>query len=302
MERRGNMSWERPSSPDGFIDAGAWGEISGTPGEKPRASSRTEEKRPFLITVSGSRKDSGKSALAASLVRALRPCAAAKVAVHEGEPEGERFLEEREPVLDPSTDTARLLEAGARPVYLLKTTEGRLAQDLEELLRRLGGDTVVLEGNRILRHLRPDHAIFVMDSPLEEFKPSAREALAKAHTVVLERRAMPPGARGKDLISLEKRIKEINPRVKLLVVEELGPQRTLEILLSRIAGRLGGGRMEGQVDERVLEAVKERAPEGRLPCEEALRLAAELGVPPLEVGKAANLLGVKIVRCSLGCF
>jgi hypothetical protein len=34
----------------------------------------------------------------------------------------------------------------------------------------------------------------------------------------------------------------------------------------------------------------------------ALKLAEELRVPPAEVGKAANALDVKIVKCSLGCF
>ncbi|MBC7231226.1 MAG: hypothetical protein H5T74_12650 [Actinobacteria bacterium] len=60
--------------------------------------------------------------------------------------------------------------------------------------------------------------------------------------------------------------------------------------------------MSDGVDERVKEAVKERAEEGRIPCAVALKLAEELGVPALEVGKAANALGIKIVACSLGCF
>ncbi|MBC7247449.1 MAG: hypothetical protein H5T73_06695 [Actinobacteria bacterium] len=60
--------------------------------------------------------------------------------------------------------------------------------------------------------------------------------------------------------------------------------------------------MSAEVDDRVLQAVRERAEEGRIPCAIALELAEELGVPPLEVGKAANALNVKIVQCSLGCF
>ncbi|MDI6873429.1 MAG: hypothetical protein QME89_06095 [Actinomycetota bacterium] len=60
--------------------------------------------------------------------------------------------------------------------------------------------------------------------------------------------------------------------------------------------------MSPDVEERVLQAVKEKAEEGRIPCAVALKLAEELGVPPLEVGKAANALNIKIVKCSLGCF
>ncbi|MDA8337495.1 MAG: hypothetical protein M0Z41_21330 [Peptococcaceae bacterium] len=55
-------------------------------------------------------------------------------------------------------------------------------------------------------------------------------------------------------------------------------------------------------NEKVLQAVKERAVDGRIPCAEARRLAAELGVPIGEVGRAANELKVKIVSCELGCF
>ncbi|MEJ5187402.1 MAG: hypothetical protein WHT46_10030 [Candidatus Geothermincolales bacterium] len=295
------MKGKRPSSPDGFVDGelDRVGEVD--PGENP-SDGEPERVRRFVVTISGSRKDSGKSTLAVSLVKGLVPCAAAKVAVHGEEPPGERFLEEREPVQVPSTDTARLLEAGARPVYLLKTTEDLLARDLEDLMERLGPGTVVLEGNRILRHLEPDYAVFVMDSPLEEFKPSAREALARAHSVVLERGALAPGTGGAGLLALERRIKELNPKAKLLVVEELGFEGCVGILLSRILGKIGGDRVTKEVDEKVLQAVREKAQEGRLPCADALRLAEELGVPPLEVGKAANLLGVKIVRCSLGCF
>ncbi len=290
------MSDLKPSSPDGFID-GDEATNGAHRGGGPTGG------RPFIVTVSGSRKDSGKSSLAVDLVRNLLPCAAAKVAIHEeGEVQGERFLEEREPVRDPITDTARLFQAGARPVYLLKTSEELLARDLKELLRRLGQGTVVLEGNRVLRHLRPDYAVFVMDTTFEGFKPSAREALAEAHSVLVNDGALPPGAGGRALLELERRVKEINPRAKLLVVAELGYRRALGILLSRIIGKMGGGTVADQVEETVLAAVRERAREGRLPCEEALKLAEELGVPPLEVGKAANLLGVKIVRCSLGCF
>ena len=52
----------------------------------------------------------------------------------------------------------------------------------------------------------------------------------------------------------------------------------------------------------MLQAVREKAEEGRLPCAVALKLAEELGIPSLEVGKAANALNIKIVQCSLGCF
>lgn len=53
---------------------------------------------------------------------------------------------------------------------------------------------------------------------------------------------------------------------------------------------------------RIEAAVKERAKEGRLPCEAAFALAEELGVAPGAIGQAANAVGVKICGCRLGCF
>jgi len=61
--------------------------------------------------------------------------------------------------------------------------------------------------------------------------------------------------------------------------------------------------MPERTENRDIElAVKEKAPEGRLPCEEALALARKLNIRPIEVGKACNILGIKIVACQLGCF
>jgi len=82
----------------------------------------------------------------------------------------------------------------------------------------------------------------------------------------------------------------------------LGREAAWEIILSRASGRLGGELMTSEVDEKVLEAVKAKAVEGRLYCAVALKLAEELKVPPKEIGKAANVLDIKIAKCSLGCF
>lgn len=60
--------------------------------------------------------------------------------------------------------------------------------------------------------------------------------------------------------------------------------------------------MAQSVSEKVLEAVKESSKDSRLPCSEAMRLAGRLGVSPAEVGRAADILGVKITACQLGCF
>ena len=59
---------------------------------------------------------------------------------------------------------------------------------------------------------------------------------------------------------------------------------------------------DNQVSERVIEAVKIKAVNGKLSCPMARALAKELNVPAKEGGKAANNLGIKIHSCELDCF
>jgi hypothetical protein len=56
------------------------------------------------------------------------------------------------------------------------------------------------------------------------------------------------------------------------------------------------------MDERVLAAIRERARDGGLRCAEAFRIAEELGVAPLAVGRVADDLDVQLTRCQLGLF
>ncbi len=60
--------------------------------------------------------------------------------------------------------------------------------------------------------------------------------------------------------------------------------------------------MSGEGKEKIKAELKAASANGRVPCRDALALAARLEVEPREVGAAANELGVKIVACQLGCF
>jgi len=55
-------------------------------------------------------------------------------------------------------------------------------------------------------------------------------------------------------------------------------------------------------EERVRAAVREKVTEGTLRCAAAFRIAEELGVSPMVVGKMANELNVHLSRCQLGLF
>jgi len=56
------------------------------------------------------------------------------------------------------------------------------------------------------------------------------------------------------------------------------------------------------VKQEIIESLKGAAKDNRIPCAEALRIAEKLGVAPVEVGRAADELKIKIIKCQLGCF
>ncbi len=55
-------------------------------------------------------------------------------------------------------------------------------------------------------------------------------------------------------------------------------------------------------NEEVRTKIQEAAPEGKIPCASAFRVAEELGLSRKELGELLNDLRIKIIQCQLGCF
>lgn len=83
-------------------------------------------------------------------------------------------------------DTSRFLAAGAERVWWVRTEQGRLAEAMPALRERLKGSLhVIIESNSILKFLRPDLYITVLDPATADFKTSAREFLDRADAAIL---------------------------------------------------------------------------------------------------------------------
>jgi hypothetical protein len=54
--------------------------------------------------------------------------------------------------------------------------------------------------------------------------------------------------------------------------------------------------------DKIVEEIKQKAINGRLPCPVARWIAEELSVSYKEVGRIADELSIKITNCELGCF
>ena len=88
------------------------------------------------------------------------------------------------------TDTSRFLVAGAAQVFWVRTEQGRLAEAMPILRQRLAtARNVIIESNSVLKFLRPDLYLTVLDPATADFKTSAREFLDRADAVILHQNA-----------------------------------------------------------------------------------------------------------------
>ena len=84
------------------------------------------------------------------------------------------------------SDTSRFLAAGALRALWARTEQGRLAEAMPTLRQRLeGARHVIMESNSVLKFLRPDLYLTVLDPATADFKTSAREFLDRASAVIL---------------------------------------------------------------------------------------------------------------------
>ncbi len=84
------------------------------------------------------------------------------------------------------SDTSRFLVAGAVRAFWVRTEQGRLAEALPTIRRRLAeSENVILESNSILKFVRPDLYLTVLDPATADFKRSAQEFLDQADAVIL---------------------------------------------------------------------------------------------------------------------
>ena len=84
------------------------------------------------------------------------------------------------------SDTSRFLAAGAARVWWVRTEQGRLAEAMPTVRGKLAeSKNAIVESNSILKFLRPDLYLTVLDPATADFKRSAQEFLDRADAVIL---------------------------------------------------------------------------------------------------------------------
>ena len=84
------------------------------------------------------------------------------------------------------SDTSRFLLAGAQQAWWVRTEQGRLAEAMPAVRQKLvESQNVILESNSILKFVRPDVYLTVLNPSTADFKKSAQEFLDFADGVIL---------------------------------------------------------------------------------------------------------------------
>jgi len=153
-----------------------------------------------LVVVGGHSRNLGKTSVVAGLISALSEFewTAAKITQYghgvcsaNGEAcdcatEDHSWAISEEHDRSGESDTSRFLVAGAKQVFWVRTEQGRLAEAMPSLRQRLeGAGNVIIESNSVLKFLRPDLYLTVLDPATADFKTSARQFLDRADGVLL---------------------------------------------------------------------------------------------------------------------
>jgi hypothetical protein len=84
------------------------------------------------------------------------------------------------------SDTSRFLVAGADHSWWVRTQQGHLAEAMPRLRTILAKtENAIIESNSVLRFLKPDLYITVLDPATADFKASAQQFLDRADAVLL---------------------------------------------------------------------------------------------------------------------
>jgi hypothetical protein len=87
---------------------------------------------------------------------------------------------------DGESDTSRFLVAGAAHAWWVRTEQGRLAEAMPRLRQILATtENAIIESNSILRFIKPDLYLTVLDPQTADFKASAQTFLDRADAVLL---------------------------------------------------------------------------------------------------------------------
>jgi molybdopterin-guanine dinucleotide biosynthesis protein len=167
-----------------------------------------------IVVIGGHSRSVGKTSVAAELISALREfdwtavkitqyghgVCSAKGAPCDCATADHSWAISEEKDRTGESDTSRFLLAGAARALWVRTEQGRLAEAMPALRQRLERlRDVMVESNSVLKFLRPDLYLTVLDPGTHDFKTSAREFLDRASAVILHHGSRIAGSAWQDV-------------------------------------------------------------------------------------------------------
>ncbi|MGQ9570046.1 MAG: hypothetical protein ACUVUQ_04225 [Thermodesulfovibrionales bacterium] len=138
--------------------------------------------RPFIIGIGGAHSQVGKTKVACKLLERLDGWGAVKFTKT---PFYSSIIDSPEVLKQKGKDTCRLLEAGAKDVVWVKSSQHEMKEILEIAVERLSElNGIIIEGNSAVDVLKPEIVIFV--SKTEDIKKGAKRILEKADVVIFD--------------------------------------------------------------------------------------------------------------------
>jgi hypothetical protein len=153
-----------------------------------------------IVVIGGHSRSVGKTSVVAGLISALpdRHWTALKITQYghsicsangktcECATDDHTFAVSEEKDRSGESDTSRFLVAGAVHSWWVRSQQGRLAEAMPRIRQILAGaENAIIESNSILRFLRPDLYLTVLDPQTADFKASAQTFLDRADAVLL---------------------------------------------------------------------------------------------------------------------
>ena len=154
-----------------------------------------------IVVIGGHTRNIGKTSVVAGLIAAMPEMhwTAFKVTQFghgmcsaNGEPcdcetaEHTLAVSEERPGGDSTTDSGRYLAAGAARSFWVRTRQGDLSEAMPRIRKEIAqAENVIIESNSIMRFLRPELYLSVLDPGIADFKDSAKYFLDRADAVLV---------------------------------------------------------------------------------------------------------------------
>ena len=153
-----------------------------------------------VIVIGGHTRNIGKTSVVCGLIAAMRRLRWTAVKITQfghgvcsanGEPcdcevadHTLAISEERD--ASSGTDSSRYLAAGAVRSLWVRTRQGQLAEAIPRIRREIAdAENLILESNSVLRFIKPDLFLVVLDPTRSDFKPSSLRYLDRADAILL---------------------------------------------------------------------------------------------------------------------